>query len=86
MKALLFLRNIKKGFATNSSSYHSTVVLDQEEYDKWVAGEIEVEIRYDPISYEDWCNDKEGGETDITTHTTPNGDSIVIICVHGSDY
>lgn len=85
MKAILFLRNIKKGFATNSSSYHSTVVLDQEEYDKWVAGEIAVEIRGDEQTYEEWQDD-EYGETDVTTHTTPNGDSIVIICVHGSDY
>lgn len=31
----MYLRNIKKGYATNSSSYHSTLILTEEEYKKW---------------------------------------------------
>lgn len=31
----LYLRNVKKGFATNSSSYHSTLILTDDEYQKW---------------------------------------------------
>jgi len=82
----LYLRNIKKGFATNSSSYHSTTVLSEEEYDKWTNGEIQVEIGYgDEISYEEW-QDQEELEVDITHYTTPGGEKIVIICEHGSNY
>ena len=37
----LYVRNIKKGFATNSSSYHSTLILTEDEFIKWKTGEIE---------------------------------------------
>lgn len=45
----LFLRNIKKGFATNSSSYHSTLILTKDEYEKWSNNEITIE----GVSYSD---------------------------------
>lgn len=74
----LYLRNIKKGFATNSSSYHSTLIMTEEEYEKWVNGEIVI----DNISYDEWgdyC------ETDVTYYTSPSGDKLVILCEHGFD-
>lgn len=76
----LFLRNIKKGFATNSSSYHSTLIMTKDEEEKWEKGEIEIE----GYSYEEW--DDEYAETDYHTYTTPGGEKIVVICKHGSDY
>lgn len=77
----LFLRNIKKGFATNSSSYHSTLILTEEEYEKWTTGKIKVENDYEEqISYEEWGEDY---ETDITRYTSPSGDKLVILCEHG---
>ncbi|MEK4006504.1 hypothetical protein [Paenibacillus sp. FSL H3-0333] len=79
----LFLRNIKKGFATNSSSYHSTLVLTKEEYDKWVSGETTVENDWgSQISYDDWGSEY---ETDERNYTTPNGEKIVILCEYGYD-
>jgi hypothetical protein len=77
----LYLRNIKKGFATNSSSYHSTIVLTEEEYNKWTKGEITIENDWgDEVTYDEW-----GGEyeTDTTHYTSPSGDKLVIICEHG---
>lgn len=84
----LFLRNIKKGFATNSSSYHSTTILSQEEYDNWVNGKIKLEIGWrDEMSYEEFENDTESEyEVDITEYTTPGGEKIVVICEHGANY
>lgn len=80
----LFIRNIKKGFATNSSSYHSTLILTEEEYEKWTNNEITIEDYYgDEISYEDF---DENYETDVTRYTSPSGDKIVVICQHGNNY
>ena len=83
----LFLRNIKKGFATNSSSYHSTLILSEEDFEKWKNGEniVENDDYYDEddskyVSYEDYGYDY---ETDITRYTSPSGDKLVIICTHG---
>lgn len=77
----LFLRNIKKGFATNSSSYHSTLVLTEEEYNKWVSGTVKVKNDWDDeVSYEDWGNEY---ETETTRYTTPSGEKIVILCEYG---
>lgn len=47
----LFVRNIKKGFATNSSSYHSTIIFTEDEYEKWKNGEkVEnIEVTYDSM-------------------------------------
>lgn len=79
----LYLRNIKKGFATNSSSYHTTLVMTEEEYVKWTTGEITVDDNYgDQITYDQWGED---GETDITRYTTPKGEKIVILCESGYD-
>ncbi len=78
----LFLRNIKKGFATNSSSYHSTLILSEEEYEKWEKGEIKVEDHYgDMITYDDWESDSY--EEDFTRYTSPSGDKLVILCKYG---
>lgn len=74
----LYLRNIKKGFATNSSSYHSTLIMTEEEYEKWVNGEIVI----DDISYDEWGDYY---ETDVTYYTSPSGDKLVILCEHGFD-
>lgn len=80
MKQALYLRNIKKGFATNSSSYHSTLIMDEEEYQKWQNGEIEV----NGYTYEDY--EESYGETEWNSHITPSGDKVYIICIYGSDY
>lgn len=82
MTKKLYLRNIKKGFATNSSSYHSTLILMKDVYDKWVNEEITVENDWgEEITYDEWGN----GESEINTFTTPNGETIVILCEHGYD-
>lgn len=81
MKAL-FLRNIKQGFATNSSSYHSTLIMTEDEYDKWKSGEIE---SIDDYTYEEW-NEDEYAETDWNSYTTPKGEKIVVLCKHGNDW
>lgn len=83
----LFLRNIKKGFATNSSSYHSTLILTEEEYEKWTKGEIKIDKygdgdEYDFITYDEWGEDY---ETEVRKYTTPRGDKIVILCEYGYD-
>lgn len=81
----LYIRNIKKGFATNSSSYHSTLILTDEEYEKWVNGLITIKNNYNyEIDYEEWC--EEEYESDITRYTSPSGDKLVILCLHGTDY
>lgn len=50
----LYLRNIKRGFATNSSSYHSTIILTEDEFKKWELGEIEIDgIYYSFLSNEE---------------------------------
>lgn len=77
----LFVRNIKKGFATNSSSYHSTIVMTEEDHEKWKEGDVVV----DGYTHEDWYND-EYAEYDTTYFTTPQGDKIVILCQYGYDY
>ena len=80
----LYIRNIKKGFATNSSSYHSTLILTEDEYEKWKSGEINIQSEYnDEVSYEDWGYDY---ETEVTRYTSPSGDKLVILCEHGTDY
>lgn len=80
MKKLnLFLRNIKKGFATNSSSYHSTLMMSEEEYEKWKDGEIEV----NGWSYEEY--EETSYETDFDTYTTPGGEKIITISIFGYD-
>lgn len=76
----LFLRNIKQGFATNSSSYHSTLIMSPEEEERWENGEIEVS----GWSYEEY--EETVCETDYHTHTTPNGDKVIIICIYGTEY
>lgn len=77
----LVVRNVKMGFATNSSSYHSTLILTEEEYNKWVDGKIKIEDYYgDEVSYDEWGN---GSETNITRYTSPSGDKLVILCEHG---
>ena len=77
----LFLRNVKKGFATNSSSYHSTLIMTKEEYDKWEKKEIEI----DNYTYEEWY-ESDYAEYDETNYTTPSGDKIIVLCMYGSDY
>ena len=57
----LVIRNIKKGFATNSSSYHSTLILTEDEYDKWKSGEISIEdISYGVFEDNDGYDDDSG--------------------------
>lgn len=77
----LFLRNIKKGFATNSSSYHSTLIMTEEEHKKWNNGDIEI----NGYTSEDWY-ESDYAEYDEDTYTTPNGEKIIVLCQHGSDY
>lgn len=80
----MYLRNIKKGFATNSSSYHSTLIITESEYEKWMNGEITIQNSYDEdITYDEWG---ENYECEVTRYTSPSGDKIVILCEHGSDY
>ncbi len=56
----LFLRNIKKGFATNSSSYHSTLILTEDEFNKWKNGEVKINnINYDVFESDEY--DEETG-------------------------
>ena len=38
----LFVRNAKKGFATNSSSYHSTIIFTEEEFEN---GKMEKKLK-----------------------------------------
>ena len=75
----LFLRNIKQGFATNSSSYHSTLIMNEEEYQKWVAGEIEVNgwsfEEYEETEYEVDYDKKE-----------IDGVRVYVICIYGDNY
>lgn len=79
----LYLRNVKKGFATNSSSYHSTIVLTEEEYNKWTKGEITVKGDYDDeLTYDKWGEEY---ETETTKYTSPGGDKLVILCEYGYD-
>lgn len=83
----LYLRNIKKGFGTNSSSYHSTIVLTLKEFEKWKSGKIKIDkwgdgYEEDMITYDEWGNYY---ETDITYYTSPSGDELVILCEHGFD-
>ena len=76
----LVVRNVKMGFATNSSSYHSTLILTEEEYNKWVDGKIKIEDYYgDEVSYDECGNDS---ETNISRYTSPSGDKLVILCEH----
>ena len=78
----LFLRNVKKGFATNSSSYHTTLIMTEEQRKKWEAGEIE---QIEGYTYDEWFDD-DYAEHDTDYFTTPNGEKIVVHCKHGSDY
>ena len=55
----LYLRNIKRGFATNSSSYHSTIILSEDEFNKWKNGEINIEN----LAYSALDNDEHYEET-----------------------
>lgn len=81
MEKVLHLRNVKKGYATNSSSYHTTLIFVEEEYEKWVKGEI----KKDGYSPDDFFDDYES-ETDVTTYTTPKGEKIVVVCNYGQNY
>lgn len=83
MEKKLFLRNIKNGFATNSSSYHSTLIILKSDYEKWVKGEIKIKNGYgEEITYDEWGMDF---DTDYDEFTTPQGETIVILCKYGSN-
>ena len=73
----LYVRNIKKGFATNSSSYHSTLVMTKEEYDKWINSDIEI----NGYASDEWFDTEY--ETERDNYTTPGGERIVILSKFG---
>ena len=94
------MKQIRIGtFETNSSSTHTMVVCTEEEFKKWVAGELLVcnydddlftpekvkEFPYpgDYYDYDNWMEDYERGERHITTKS---GDKLVIAYAYGQDY
>lgn len=74
----LFLRNIKKGFATNSSSYHSTMIFTKDEHDKWLNGEISGDV---PYSKFEGYNEDEGCYYYIDGTTERDIDGLTIVAV-----
>lgn len=53
----LHVRNVKMGFATNSSSYHSTLILTEEEYNKWKNGQFKADVTYEQIKNDNYDED-----------------------------
>lgn len=83
----LFLQNVKKGFATNSSSYHSMLILTDEEYERWRNGEVINGWEYNEwFELDEFENDWSNTEFDEKTYTTAGGETIYIFCRYGSDY
>ncbi len=85
----LFIRNIKKGFATNSSSYHSTLIMTDDEYKKWISDQ---EVVIDGWTSDEWYqegefeNEYSETEYDEDSYTTPDGLKIRFLCRYGANY
>lgn len=84
-------------FETNSSSTHSMVVCSEEDYQKWVDGELlydygslvkreELDQEYleDYKTYDQFM-DSDYEEVGETIHTTPNGEKVHIVYKYGHD-
>ena len=84
-------------FETNSSSTHSMVVCSEEDYQKWVDGELlydygdlvkredlPEEYLEDYKTYEQFM-DSDYEEVGETIHTTPNGEKVHIIYKYGHE-
>lgn len=78
-KIKLFLRNVKQGFATNSSSYHSMIMMTEEEKVKWENGEIEI----DGYSYEEWNDNNYYEESHDSKEV--NGVTVHVFAKYGYD-
>ena len=93
------MKQIRHGvFETNSSSTHSICICTQEEYDKWMRGEMiydnyndklvpipdDMSNKYRYRTYDAYCNDYEleGYEEKFTT---PSGDKMVVFGEYGYD-
>lgn len=95
------MKQIRKGvFETNSSSTHSITICTQEEFDKFMNGELVYDSWEDKLvpvdsqendakRYSTWNNLGDGGfsylETYAESFTTPSGDHMVAFGSYGYD-
>lgn len=77
----MFIRNVKKGFATNSSSYHTMIMMTEEEREKWINGEIEI----DGYSYEEWYDEEDYLEHESDKKEV-NGIVVYAYAKYGANY
>lgn len=95
------MKQIRIGtFETNSSSTHSLVVCTEEEYNKWLEGEILVTDYGDIVTKEQYEKEQSGEYFDIAydyeswweylekaeyRYTTTKGENLVIVSAYGYD-